>query len=766
MRAKFLKRGWVVILSACLVLSQTGVCFADTFSTMDPEDYLFFMVFRACGIPLDEYNIAPWTEAYKGYLESTHNNTLLSQINGYSGLSWGDTAHGVDTLFKSVKKWLSLSDSYGTAADCYSLPSSVMPLGPDPSMVIFEARVSSRKADVSCNDSNYVYSFSIVSGYSSGGYAINNFYAPKGQEIVGYYENEYKYNDLGEITFYTRSGSGYSLAPFKSNFCRYTPASEIDFSSPTLRSTDSVTGFGVRSLPHFPFKIFRSLSDIEDYFKTGNARNIFSSGVYCLSLPHYSDEIKYFNAGIQKVNDCQVGESLLLSESGSGYWDTLRNSRTIQGFMSTMEKCGMDIAYNVPYKLGHYTQKYSADGTYKWEKVSETTHTGAAGKPALIKTSEFPGFTYAPELVPEEKTVLLDGSLEVPVYYTCDPVSYKVEHYKESFSGDEKSWELADTETLQGLPGVDAEYSAKEYPGYSFDASLTEPSNCQVLPDGSLVIRLYYTCDPVSYKIEHYKESVSGDKKSWELADTETLQGIPGTEAKYSAKEYAGYSFNASLTEPSECQVLPDGSLVIRLYYTRDPVPYKTEHYKERFSGDEKSWELADTEILQGIPGVDAKYSAKEYAGYSFDASLTEPSGCQVLPDGSLVIRLYYTCDPVPFTVEYYKESFVPSGDEKSWLLADTEALQGIPGVEAEYPVKEYPGYSFDSSLTEPSNCQVLPDGSLVIRLYYTQAPFSVLTEPVNKAAGSALPVAAVVGSVLSGGFFLLKLYKRVTAKA
>ena len=212
--------------------------------------------------------------------------------------------------------------------------------------------------------------------------------------------------------------------------------------------------------------------------------------------------------------------------------------------------------------------------------------------------------------------------------------------------------------------------------------------------------------------------------------------------------------------------MLLDGSLEVPVYYTCDPVSYKVEHYKESFSGDEKSWELADTETLQGLPGVDAEYSAKEYPGYSFDASLTEPSGCQVLPDGSLVIRLYYTCDPVPFTVEYYKESFVPSGDEKSWLLADTEALQGIPGVEAEYPVKEYPGYSFDSSLTEPSNCQVLPDGSLVIRLYYTQAPFSVLTEPVNKAAGSALPVAAVVGSVLSGGFFLLKLYKRVTAKA
>ena len=184
MRAKFLKRVWVVILSACLVLSQAAVSFADTYKTMEPEDYIFFMVFRACGIPLDKNNIAPWAEAYKGYLESTHNNALLSRINGYSGLSWGDTAHGIDTLFKSVKSWLSLSGSYGIDGHYYSLPCPVLPSGPAPSMGSYETRVSSRMADVSCDDPNYVYWFSVVSDYAAGKYSIKNIYAPKGKEIV------------------------------------------------------------------------------------------------------------------------------------------------------------------------------------------------------------------------------------------------------------------------------------------------------------------------------------------------------------------------------------------------------------------------------------------------------------------------------------------------------------------------------------------------------------------------------------------------------
>ena len=692
MRAKFLKKVWVAILSACLVLSQAVVSFADTEGVMEPDDYVFFTVFMACGIPVQKEYIGCWMGAYKGYLESTHNNALLSQVNSYSDLSWGDTAHGIDTLFKSVKSWLSLSGSYGTTARYYSLPSSALPLWPGCSLDYdsSEPRVSSCKADVSCNDPNYVYSFSVISHYDSSGYVLTNYYVPKGQEIIGCCSGAaLPYADRLDVKFYARSGSGFSPASIRSNHCMYDSAGKLTYSSSELASPDSIRYLRVGTVMTLPFKVFCNTTDIRNYFETGNAGNVFSSGG-CLLV---SRSLSSFQTKIQRVDGCQVGESLSIPDSGAAgkLLNDMWNSGDEKKFMSAMNSSGMNITYNVPYKLGHYTQKYSADGTYKWEKVSETSHTGAAGKPALIKTSEFPGFTYSPELVPEEKTVLLDGSLEVPVYYTCDPVSYKVEHYKESFSGDEKSWKLADTETLQGLPGVDAKYSAKGYPGYSFDASLTKPSNCQVLADGSLVIRLYYTCDPVPYKVEHYKES---------------------------------------------------------------------------FSGDEKSWLPADTETLQGIPGMNAKYSAKEYPGYSFGSGLTEPSNCQVLPDGSLVIRLYYTCDPVPFTVEYYKESFIPSGDKKSWLPAGTETLQGIPGTWAKYPVKEYPGYSFDASLTEPSSCQVLPDGSLVIRLYYTQAPFSVLTEPVNKAAGSSLPVAAVVGSVLSGGLFLLKLYKRISAKA
>ena len=771
MRAKFLKRVWVVILSACLVLSQAAVSFADTQSEMDPDDYLFLAVFRACGVS-PGVDVGRWAGFYKGYLRSVGDVALLSRVEGYASLGWGDTAQGVDDVLKSVKGWLSLSGSYGTESALYSLPSSPSRQTGEVHDKNEQSVLTAPFSEITYSEPGYHYVFSKACLYSTTGTMRDNVYAQDGVEIVAYLSPFQDYYDSVRVNLCMVDDS----APAGYSSLQLTQKSSVVYYDGTVKVFSRVSRFryfmvNAASALNLPFYVFNSAGDMENYCKTGVANNVFNKRSCVVSSLGKDGGL---DPELQKTGIASIGPTMVLPKNqaeASSIVEAFQKPLSRDGLVSVLGRGGMDVVYNAEYKVEHLRERMvsGSGGVPGWEKYSEEVFSGAPGSPAVFTPLKLEGYSYIPELTePEEKGVLADGSLVIRLYYTFDRAPYIVEHYTQRIApgGGGEKWELADTETLQGIPSVDAEYSAKEYPGYSFDASLTEPSNCQVLPDGSLVIRLYYTCDTVPYKVEHYKENFSGDEKSWELADTETLQGIPGTEAKYSAKEYAGYSFNASLTEPSGCQVLPDGSLVIRLHYTRDPVPYKTEHYKERFSGDEKSWELADTEILQGIPGVDAKYSAKEYAGYSFDASLTEPSGCQVLPDGSLVIRLYYTCDPVPFTVEYYKESFVPSGDEKSWLLADTEALQGIPGVEAEYPVKKYPGYSFDSSLTEPSNCQVLPDGSLVIRLYYTQAPFSVLTEPVNKAAGSALPVAAVVGSVLSGGFFLLRLYKRVTAKA
>ena len=112
---KLCKRIGLVFLSVFLVLSLPVLSFADTRGKMDPDDYLFLTVFRACGVS-PGVDVGKWAGLYKGYLRKTGNKALLSQVEGYASLGWGDTVQGVDTLLESVKAWLSLSDSYGTDA--------------------------------------------------------------------------------------------------------------------------------------------------------------------------------------------------------------------------------------------------------------------------------------------------------------------------------------------------------------------------------------------------------------------------------------------------------------------------------------------------------------------------------------------------------------------------------------------------------------------------------------------------------------------------
>lgn len=127
-----------------------------------------------------------------------------------------------------------------------------------------------------------------------------------------------------------------------------------------MKEKDSVNLMRAGSVMNLPIKVFSNMADIDNYFKTGNAINVFSSGVCILCSSPCS-----FHVDIQKINDCQVGESLSLPNgTQKKLWGTLSGAKDVKTFMSAVDSCGMDITYSVPYKLGHYTQKYSADGTY------------------------------------------------------------------------------------------------------------------------------------------------------------------------------------------------------------------------------------------------------------------------------------------------------------------------------------------------------------------------------------------------------------------
>lgn len=285
MRHNLWKRVVIVSLSVCFVLSQAIVCFADTPGEMDPDDYLFLTVFRACGVS-PGVDVGRWMALYKGYLKSVGNQALLSQVEGYASLNWGETVQGVDPLFESVKEWLSLSGSYGTESTGYNLSSSPSPQIQDLQVSPYFSIFSQPFPESSCDEPgyHYVFSQSYKTSVRYSGFR-ENYYFPDGEEIIALADKDYRatnnyYNGIG-VTFYMvdrSSDSGYSLAPCFIVWATYAADGSTLSSSNKRKSSKTSINPDICSLMNFPFYVFGSAEDMETYCKTGVANNTFNNG--------------------------------------------------------------------------------------------------------------------------------------------------------------------------------------------------------------------------------------------------------------------------------------------------------------------------------------------------------------------------------------------------------------------------------------------------------------------------------------------------------
>ena len=119
------------------------------------------------------------------------------------------------------------------------------------------------------------------------------------------------------------------------------------------------------------------------------------------------------------------------------------------------------------------------------------------------------------------------------------------------------------------------------------------------------------------------------------------------------------------------------------------------------------------------------------------------------------------------YIIEHYKQSAIKNVDgSSSWTLSDRETLTGFPGVEASCQKKNYGGLSCDLNLTEPANRIIPTDGSLVIKMYYTQDLFGFLKEPFDSAIGKVLVVSVALLPFTLIALFSIRFFKKIISKA
>lgn len=263
-------------------------------------------------------------------------------------------------------------------------------------------------------------------------------------------------------------------------------------------------------------------------------------------------------------------------------------------------------------------------------------------------TYEFAGWN--PE-ISEAETVTGNAEYIATYREISNRAVYKVEHYKEKLDG---SYELAETETLEGKKGEEVRAKVKEYIGFSEDTEKEDRiASGTVLEDGSLTLKLYYNRNQYTVTLtkDENIESVSlnGENiatKSYKYGESVTINTVLKEEAGYTIIFNKWVSSDTTLVADQTTQEaiieIPAGNVELTATTTKEAnqVVYKVEHYKEELDG---TYELTETESLEGITGEEVTAKAKTYIGFSEDVENKDrvASGT-ILGDGSLTLKLFY----------------------------------------------------------------------------------------------------------------------------
>lgn len=158
--------------------------------------------------------------------------------------------------------------------------------------------------------------------------------------------------------------------------------------------------------------------------------------------------------------------------------------------------------------------------------------------------------------------------------------------------------------------------AAPTRPGYDFkgwkigNAVLTAGAAYTVDEDDMVFTAQWEARTDTPYTVEHYLENLDG---SYALDTTEHLKGTTDTTVTAAAKSYDNFTYDSTVPDTvASGNIAADGSLVLKLFYTRNTYDYTVRHIKQLPDGsyDEAN---AEVETLSGKFEALAAVTAKDY---------------------------------------------------------------------------------------------------------------------------------------------------------
>ena len=277
--------------------------------------------------------------------------------------------------------------------------------------------------------------------------------------------------------------------------------------------------------------------------------------------------------------------------------------------------------------------------------------------------------------------------------------------------------------------------------GYDFGGWYSEPNGGTLfefpatMPDypdngagkGVTVYAHWIPRDDTKYTVEHYQQQLNG---TYELYETEYLKGTTDAQTSAAALSYTGFQ-NKSYSQKA---IAPDGSTVVKIYYTREKYDITF-----KLTDNAGSDESVVTTGRYGETVYAPKFarSGYEFNGYTGDGIGQDNNGnwCLTVRGGASYTAQWLPGSDIAYRVEHYVKRVGGEG----YLLYDGEGAveyrydgttgQEVTAADLDAIVKlDAPGLHYDQAATEAKNAGLTigADGKTIIKIYYDRAGYTV----------------------------------------
>ena len=201
-----------------------------------------------------------------------------------------------------------------------------------------------------------------------------------------------------------------------------------------------------------------------------------------------------------------------------------------------------------------------------------------------------------------------DDILEIhDFYFTGDTITLPADPTREGYIFE--GW------SVKVLPAEnDADHLDADGADDAADETLLKAGGTYTITAGGVIFTAQWEArTDTPYTVEHYLENLDG---SYALDTTEPLKGTTDTTVTAAAKSYDNFTYDSTVPGTvASGNIAGDGSLVLKLFYTRNTYDYTVRHIKQLPDGsyDEAN---AEVETLSGKFEALAAVTAKDYGSH------------------------------------------------------------------------------------------------------------------------------------------------------